>query len=75
MKLLVRSALGVSARLQLQQQTRALSGFREQAVRAVTSKLRSDLESNPNLWLSASAVVRDAADPHPRALLFLFFQE
>lgn len=39
-------------------QTRALSGFREQAVRAVTSKLRSDLESNPNLWLSAGAVVR-----------------
>lgn len=56
MKLLVRSALGVRARLQTQQ-TRALSGFREQAMRAVTSKLRSDLESNPNLWLSADAVV------------------
>ncbi|TYZ62568.1 hypothetical protein PybrP1_004769, partial [[Pythium] brassicae (nom. inval.)] len=37
-------------------QTRALSSFREQAVRVVTSKLRSDLESNPNLWLSAGAV-------------------
>lgn len=56
MKLLVRAALGVSARLQTQQ-TRALSSFREQAVRAVASKLRSDLESNPNLWLSAGAVV------------------
>ncbi|GAB9464856.1 Solanesyl diphosphate synthase [Globisporangium polare] len=55
MKLLVRAALGVSARLQTQQ-TRALSSFREQAVRAVASKLRSDLESNPNLWLSAGAV-------------------
>lgn len=55
MKLLVRSVLRAAKPTQ---QTRALSSFREQAVRAVASKLRTDLESNPNLWLSVAAVVR-----------------
>lgn len=59
MKLFVaRTARAAAAVAATPQHTRALSSFREQAVRAVASKLRSDLESNPNLWLSASAVVR-----------------
>ncbi|RLN47200.1 hypothetical protein BBJ28_00004141 [Nothophytophthora sp. Chile5] len=35
-----------------------MSSLREQAVRVMAGKIRGDLESNPNLWLSASAVVR-----------------
>jgi hypothetical protein len=34
-----------------------LSSFRDSAVRAVAGKLRADLETNPNLWLGAAAVV------------------
>lgn len=65
---LTRTARAAAAR---SSQSRALSSFREQAVRAVTSKLRSDLESNPNLWLSAGAVVR-ASSPPLVALLVSF---
>uniref|UniRef100_K3X305 Solanesyl diphosphate synthase n=1 Tax=Globisporangium ultimum (strain ATCC 200006 / CBS 805.95 / DAOM BR144) TaxID=431595 RepID=K3X305_GLOUD len=54
MKLLL--ALRGAAKASTLCQRRALSSFREQAVRAVASKLRTDLESNPNLWLSAAAV-------------------
>lgn len=36
---------------------RSISSLRESAVRVMAGKLRSDLESNPNLWLSAAAVV------------------
>ncbi|ETI51869.1 hypothetical protein F441_04878 [Phytophthora nicotianae CJ01A1] len=35
---------------------RHMSSLREQAVRVMASKIRADLETNPNLWLSASAV-------------------
>ncbi|CAH0491942.1 unnamed protein product [Peronospora farinosa] len=36
--------------------TRQFSSLREQAVRIMTGKIRADLETNPSLWLSASAV-------------------
>ncbi|CAI5719387.1 unnamed protein product [Peronospora destructor] len=35
---------------------RRFSSLREQAVRVMTGKIRADLETNLNLWLSASAV-------------------
>lgn len=38
---------------------RPLSSLREQAVRVMAGKIRADLETNPHLWLSASAVVRE----------------
>ncbi|KAE8913201.1 hypothetical protein PF005_g22854 [Phytophthora fragariae] len=50
MKLLLRRGVALAA------QTRHMSSLREQAVRVMAGKIRSDLESNPNLWLSASAV-------------------
>ncbi|KAF4317172.1 hypothetical protein BBO99_00006766 [Phytophthora kernoviae] len=44
------------ASIAAQANARHMSSLRDQAVRAVAGKIRSDLESNPNLWLSASAV-------------------
>ncbi|OWZ10956.1 hypothetical protein PHMEG_00016089 [Phytophthora megakarya] len=35
---------------------RHMSSLREQAVRVMAGKIRADLETNPNVWLSASAV-------------------
>ncbi|KAL4156761.1 hypothetical protein PRNP1_005787 [Phytophthora ramorum] len=52
MKLLVQRGVSLATR------ARRMSSLREQAVRVMAGKIRSDLESNPNLWLSASAVVR-----------------
>jgi len=48
-------------RASLAARARHMSSLREQAVRVMAGKIRADLETNPNLWLSASAVVRPAA--------------
>ncbi|RLN50641.1 hypothetical protein BBJ28_00003962 [Nothophytophthora sp. Chile5] len=45
-----------------------MSSLREQAVRVMAGKIRGDLESNPNLWLSASAVVRPSVYVAPGSL-------
>ncbi|KAG7383853.1 Decaprenyl-diphosphate synthase subunit 1 [Phytophthora pseudosyringae] len=50
MKLLVQRGAALATR------ARHMSSLREQAVRVMAGKIRADLETNPNLWLSASAV-------------------
>ncbi|GLD99048.1 hypothetical protein PINS_up007766 [Pythium insidiosum] len=58
MKLLLASSSSLrSAALRVAHQRVApMSSLRDSAVRAVAGRLRADLETNPNLWLSASAV-------------------
>lgn len=51
-----------------------MSSLRDSAVRAMAGKLRADLETNPNLWLSAAAVdeatvsILDPADGYAHAI-------
>ncbi|KAJ0396011.1 hypothetical protein P43SY_009741 [Pythium insidiosum] len=57
MKLLLTSPLRHARALRAaHQRSAAMSSLRDSAVRAVAGRLRADLETNPNLWLSASAV-------------------